>query len=1091
MNHNYVLDELYNMGSGGCVAQFLAFTEHNSNGTTQFWYQANMLNYTGDNWSHVSNVWLDIYIGSPGSGTSGKTRMVHRCFGNSGLSRDDAIGGNQGGASTYVRPYVGGNVSYSDYLGVGFESTSNYYQYLSFTIPSAYTAKPFEVQISFTDASSTHAWNPVGTTAGLHAYLNSTITAPATVYWNKVNTFTYNIKNQIAVGSTQYAVTSDIRGYYILSVARETANKPVRNQNLPYINSGAETNYIYWMPGENQNYRLDANVSIASSKYSGKTYRIAEVSKSGSVATAGTADTPFTLTVTNSDPSGMYGRFGYLIRNTNSKVVSAVSFVPQYGYYGRIYKVNTDANGNASGTATKLYEGYGTYSSNITTEIPATGSYLRFKIYCDSVGTQYSAGILSYHVPTFVSLAVHRCDSGGIKDDNGDHCLIEWSVQVAQLNGMKEKSLMIRHPGGTTNYNPLTSYSQSGTIIAAASIDSSYEITFALTDSIQSQTRTLLLSTAGVTMDWLYGGTGVSFGKVASAEHALEVGEQWELIAYKMLLGNVDMVSWIKEIQARVEGAEQFMSNIAGSDQFQVTFYNDDDIVSRQWVLSGGDASFPSETPEREATGGYVYTFVGWSANKNAATATANVQKNITTHKDIYAAYSSTIRYYTVFYWNNGTLFNTVEHVNYQQNGIISATAPPTPSGSTFVGWRPSGMYVEENKNAQSLFYYDTEITDSWEDIIRACETGEYVDKYKPGNWKMLDLGSTYGNIKMRISGLNTHYGPGMVKLPISWEADTPLGVTHRMNPDANLVYTPNASPGFTYKSSAGYGSLSNFYEYVYQVSNNADSSSNKATATFSITATKACGVWILVQNYSSSGSETYPSNTVYVEIKRGSTTEYSGYLSNYKQTESYSMSAGSSVTYTVSAYRNQFSGGTYKVSVRARPSTGNVEVVGNPINCTMTTQNVSSASYEVGKGTSGGFARSELRTWLNTTVLNAFPEEVRSGIKTARISQASTGPKTGGGYPYYELVEDYAEADVWIPSSEEKYGSSAYNTKGVDTDVKNTTYLAKQNTTSQYYWMRDAVNYRNFSAQKGTTLQGKSNNLCTNANQVYICFCT
>ena len=886
-------------------------------------------------------------------------------------------------------------------------------------------------------------------------------------------------------------------------------NAPVRNADYPYFDTGYATDYIYWFPQYSNLLRTNLGGTLCTMTMTvsiedpGEPGFIMEVGKTAITMTVEYLATDevsmFSANVQITDPSGLYDDYGCLLRNTDASVLCRAVVIPHYGatmtIAYRAFDASTSSNRGYGYGYSAVYTGHEPQTVEISQLIPDSGSSAVTGInafgytgsisiagYTDPITeSELSTQILDYYVPSFPNLAIHRCDENGSADGSGDHCKIEWSVNIMPINNLNSKKLTIQHPSGKTEYSPLSSYAQSGVLVVAASTESSYSIVFTVEDDLNTETRTLLLSSAGVIMDWLRGGTGVAFGKVAS----------WQLMCYKLMLSGVDVEKWMDEMLARMQGIEQFASNLGSTSQYQDTLYNDSQILSRQWVLSGNDAQDLDETPEREATETAIYSFVGWALTNGATTANPNALTNITAYRNVYAAFTSSVRYYSVFYWNGSTLIDTVGSIQYHNNAAFSGTTPTSDDG-VFVGWRKSGKYISGNTDAYAQFYDDTEITDSWAEIVQACSDGTYATKYKQGNYKMLDLG-TEGNIKMRIKGFKLHTLPGGNKAPISWEADTKLTTNKRMNPsNAVRIYDEDVVDGYTY---AGMQDLfvEGEFRYIYNVSTEAVGSDNAAEGTFEITLTGNATIRIV-------GYETsYASNSVYAIVTADGEEQYAGYItSSYGRTfYTFTMSANTTKTVKVETYITSDSNRARKPNIQIVVDPDSYTYGSSPASITFTTNKVDkSAGYETGTGAIGGFAESELHGYLQETIKPLFPQELLTGLRKVRITQSVI--KSVEDYPNYELVEDdVLETDLFIPSSDEIVGANAGNTKGVDFDVQKYQYRKKGNTSSvSSYWCRDASGTPNYSA----TIYGysntdgsayKSSTAVTTARPVYIAFCT
>ena len=117
--------------------------------------------------------------------------------------------------------------------------------------------------------------------------------------------------------------------------------------------------------------------------------------------------------------------------------------------------------------------------------------------------------------------------------------------------------------------------------------------------------------------------------------------------------------------------------------------YDGSSLLYTETVRDGGNGTY-SGSPSRTATAQYSFTFVGWSLEQDAQTADSNATKNVSADRSVYAAYSRTLRSYTV-YWRNvdNTLLETDTNVTYgsmpQYNG-----STPTYQGRAATGWSPS-----------------------------------------------------------------------------------------------------------------------------------------------------------------------------------------------------------------------------------------------------------------------------------------------------------------------------------------------------------------------------------------------------------------
>lgn len=155
--------------------------------------------------------------------------------------------------------------------------------------------------------------------------------------------------------------------------------------------------------------------------------------------------------------------------------------------------------------------------------------------------------------------------------------------------------------------------------------------------------------------------------------------------------------AWLAEMTARYPNIEIEYQHISS----QLKYYNYDgtELLNTETILDGGNGTYDG-TPARTSTAQYSYTFVGWNKNKNATAADTNATKAVTADRNVYAAYTATVRTYTVTWKNsNGTVLETDTGVAYGSTPKYNGSTPQNPdtSGGTFRGWTPTVTTVTGN----------------------------------------------------------------------------------------------------------------------------------------------------------------------------------------------------------------------------------------------------------------------------------------------------------------------------------------------------------------------------------------------------------
>ena len=145
--------------------------------------------------------------------------------------------------------------------------------------------------------------------------------------------------------------------------------------------------------------------------------------------------------------------------------------------------------------------------------------------------------------------------------------------------------------------------------------------------------------------------------------------------------------AWLAEMNTRYPDINIEYEHINSN----LYYYNYDgtSLLYTQTISDGGDGAYTG-TPSRTATEQYTYTFIGWSLDKDSQTADVNATKNVRADRKVYAAYSRTLRSYTV-YWRNAdnTLLETDTNVPYGTVPTYDG-ATPTYQGDTSTGWSPA-----------------------------------------------------------------------------------------------------------------------------------------------------------------------------------------------------------------------------------------------------------------------------------------------------------------------------------------------------------------------------------------------------------------
>ena len=144
----------------------------------------------------------------------------------------------------------------------------------------------------------------------------------------------------------------------------------------------------------------------------------------------------------------------------------------------------------------------------------------------------------------------------------------------------------------------------------------------------------------------------------------------------------------------------------------QVNFYDDSGstLLKTVTVYDGGDTTYGSSNPTKASTAQYSYSFTGWSLTAGG-TANASALKAVVSDRNVYAAFTSTVRKYTVRFYNGTTLAQTVSEVPYGSNASYTGDTPAKTDVEKledyeFTGWNPSPNGITGNTDCYAQYRF-------------------------------------------------------------------------------------------------------------------------------------------------------------------------------------------------------------------------------------------------------------------------------------------------------------------------------------------------------------------------------------------------
>lgn len=183
--------------------------------------------------------------------------------------------------------------------------------------------------------------------------------------------------------------------------------------------------------------------------------------------------------------------------------------------------------------------------------------------------------------------------------------------------------------------------------------------------------------------------------------------------------------------------------------RYTITFCKGQSAIGIGMVNYGDNAMYSGETPTKASTQQYNYNFLGWSTDPSATIADANALSNITADRTVYAIFAQTTRTYTVTFYNESTVLETVYNVPYGGTATYTGSTP-IKTDYTFTGWLPQPTNITADTSCYAQFEEASAyITDSWETISQRSAAGAAANYYSVGDCKPIELNGTMGTLTL------------------------------------------------------------------------------------------------------------------------------------------------------------------------------------------------------------------------------------------------------------------------------------------------------------------------------------------------------
>lgn len=558
--------------------------------------------------------------------------------------------------------------------------------------------------------------------------------------------------------------------------------------------------------------------------------------------------------------------------------------------------------------------------------------------------------------------------------------------------------------------------------------------------------------------------------------------------------------AWLAEMRARYPNITIQYQHISS----YVYYYNYDgsQLLYTETVVDGGNAAY-SGTPARASTAQYAYAFAGWNTSTDQQSATAGCLNNVTEDVTVYAAYSRTLRTYTVI-WKNAD--DTVLETD---TGVAYGTVPtydgatPTYSGQTSTGWSPAVAAITGDTTYTATYLPVYTAT-----FVRAAEDGGgtlYTVQVQEGSTPVYG-----GTTPTTTQGSSTDFTfTGWSPALGAIYANTTYTAVFRDNRSATVQYLSRNITSYESETNTKLGTYSLYGAAAltsvetpattvedYALGNctalETVELSGTSAATIAANAFNGCSSLTAVIIRSTTKSTlSNVSAFAGTPIMAGFGAIYvpSALVSTYKQDSvwsafnilsdnDYPAADFSTISDTWaqiianSNYATDYAVGDTKLlelssgeklymqlvaldtDVKA-DDTGNARMTWISKGLMATTQKMNSSNT-----TSGGWESCALRTYLSGTVKPLLPETVRNAIVPVK--------KYSSTYSSAIVVDGQNTTDeLWIPSNQEVAGGTTYETSGThystifSSDAKRTKYLPSG--AAYVWWLRSAFGSTTF----------------------------
>lgn len=225
------------------------------------------------------------------------------------------------------------------------------------------------------------------------------------------------------------------------------------------------------------------------------------------------------FTVTGVDSGASYANYGYIKGKTKAKLTISGAT----GSQGSTISSYSISGGGFSSTASSFTTGVLNTSGTITFTATVTDSRGR-----KSDAKTVTISVQNYNVPNITGYTVIRCNSSGTASNDGTYIKITPTYTYTTLgdkNTITSKAEFKQTSATTwTNAGAIASGSSLITGSNGIGTGNSYDVKFTITDKFTSVSKSVVIPTAFVTIDFKKGGKGIAFGKASETDNLVDIG---------------------------------------------------------------------------------------------------------------------------------------------------------------------------------------------------------------------------------------------------------------------------------------------------------------------------------------------------------------------------------------------------------------------------------------------------------------------------------------------------------------------------------------------------------------------------------------